>query len=43
MLSADCCHGMSARYGISEEDARKLAQEAADENRQPELSFGGGG
>ena len=34
---------LSARYGVSEEDARKLAQEAADENRQPELSFGGGG
>ena len=34
---------LSARYGVSEEDARKLAQEAADENKQPELSFGGGG
>ena len=34
---------VSARYGVSEEDARKLAQEAADENKQPELSFGGGG
>lgn len=33
---------LSARYGVSEEDARKLAQEAADENKQPELSFGGG-
>ena len=33
---------LSARYGISEEDARKLAEEAAAENRQPELSFGGG-
>ena len=32
---------LSARYGVSEEDARKLAQEAADENKQPELSFGG--
>ena len=29
--------------GYSEDEARKLAQEAADENRQPELSFGGGG
>ena len=34
---------LSARYGVSEEDARKLAQEAADENKQPELSFVGGG
>ena len=33
---------LSARYGISEEDARRLAQEAAAENRQPELTFGGG-
>ena len=24
---------LSARYGVSEEDARKLAQEAADEKR----------
>ena len=29
--------------GYSKDEARKLAQEAADENRQPELSFGGGG
>ena len=34
---------LAARYGISEEDARKLAEEAASENKQPELSFGGGG
>lgn len=33
---------LSARYGISEEDARRLAQEAKDESRQPELTFGGG-
>lgn len=33
---------LSARYGISEENARRLAQEAKDENRQPELTFGGG-
>ena len=33
---------LSARYGISEEDARRLAQEAKDESRQPELAFGGG-
>ena len=34
---------LAARYGISEEDARKLAEEAASENKQPELSFGGVG
>lgn len=33
---------LAARYGVSEEDARKLAEEAVNENRQPELSFGGG-
>lgn len=33
---------LSARYGISEEDARRLAEEARTENRQPELTFGGG-
>ncbi len=32
---------LAARYGVSEDDARQLAQEAADENKQPELSFGG--
>lgn len=33
---------LAARYGVSEEEARKLAEEAAAENRQPELSFDGG-
>lgn len=32
---------LSARYGVSEEDARQMAQEAAAENRQPDLTFGG--
>ena len=32
---------LAARYGISEEDARRLAQEAKDESRQPDLTFGG--
>ena len=33
---------LSARYGISEEDARRLAEEARTESRQPELTFDGG-
>ena len=33
---------LAARYGVSEEEARKLAEEARTENQQPELSFGGG-
>ena len=28
--------------GVSEEEARKLVEEARTENQQPELSFGGG-
>ena len=32
---------LAARYGLSEDAARKLAQEAQNENRQPELTFGG--
>ena len=32
---------LAARYGIPEDEARKLTAEAAAENRQPELSFGG--
>lgn len=32
---------LSARYGLSEDAARKLAQEAQNENKQPELTFGG--
>ena len=32
---------LAARYGLSEEEARKLAQEAQNENKQPELTFGG--
>ena len=33
---------LAARYGVSEEEARKLAEEARTEIQQPELSFGGG-
>ena len=33
---------LAARYGVSEEEARKLVEEARTENQQPELSFGGG-
>ena len=33
---------LAARYGVSEEEARKLAEEARTENQQPELSFSGG-
>lgn len=32
---------LAARYGVSEEDARQLAEEARTENRQPDLTFGG--
>lgn len=32
---------LAARYGLSEDAARKLAQEAQNENKQPELTFGG--
>lgn len=32
---------LAARYGVSEEEAHKLADEARTENQQPELSFGG--
>lgn len=32
---------LAARYGVSEEEAHKLADEARTENQQPELTFGG--
>ena len=32
---------LAARYGLSEDAARQLAQEAQNENKQPELTFGG--